>query len=299
MASGKKSINKVARRAKSVKSKIRGNNEYNKVHKKERNPLSKSPRALELVRKFERRMDRSLGTDVVAQKPTLGRTVVAASLGRYDYGTGDYGVRLTLASAAQNGYSSAAVQVGDLVKVTKQGSALEGQYLKVVALTDSTHLRLEDVPALAYAGAKESTSVTAVADVAGSLKSKYFLLSSANDTVKYYVWYDNGSGVDPAVSGRTGIHVTYTNGASASTIASLTKTALDAVSGKWTTVASGAQLTITDQAVGPATDAADGTAATGFTIAVLTQGAAANPTPTADSTVAVRLEVSSVKASYV
>ena len=299
MASGKKTVAKVARRAKKVKAKTKGKRQYEKTAKGSK-VLAKSPKAGELVRKAERRMDRSFGKDLIGQKPALGKSVMAVSVGRYDYGAGDYGVRLTLA-AGQNSYASAGLLAGDLVKVSKQGSALEGKYLKVAAVTDATHLRLEDVPALAYAGAAEKTTVTTVADVAGSLNSKYFLISKAADAVKYYVWYDNGTGVNPAVAGRTGIKVTYTNGATAATLATLTKSALDAVSGAWTTTinGSGAQLIITNQAVGVATDAVDGTAPTGFAIAVVTQGAAANPTPSAETSVYVRLEASTVKPSYV
>ena len=119
----------------------------------------------------------------------------------------------------------------------------------------------------------EVTSVTCVADVAGSLNSKYFLINSALDAIQYYVWFNvNSVGVDPAVSGKTGVEIELATAASASTAATAVASALEALEG-FTASASGAVVTVTNSAVGGATDAED--VDSGVTIAVITQGVSA------------------------
>lgn len=122
-------------------------------------------------------------------------------------------------------------------------------------------------------------TVTTVADTAGSLNSKYFLFNSV--TVAYYVWFDNGAGVDPAIAGRTGVHVTYTNGDSANTIGGLLRAALGNPA-DYTVSGANNQAIITNDAVGASAAAVDGAAATGFTFA-FTQ-------PTASITVQVEVQ---------
>ncbi len=68
------------------------------------------------------------------------------------------------------------------------------------------------------------TTITAVPDVSGNLNNTYFFYSST--TTAYYVWFDDGSGVDPALSGKTGIHITYTDNDTANTLAGLMRTAM-------------------------------------------------------------------------
>lgn len=98
-------------------------------------------------------------------------------------------------------------------------------------------------------------TITAVADVAGSLNSKYFLLNSEADAHKYYVWFDDGTGIDPAVPGRTGVHITYTDGDSANTIASDLATAIAALNSTndFTASATLAVVTVTNKTAGPFT----------------------------------------------
>lgn len=121
-------------------------------------------------------------------------------------------------------------------------------------------------------GAAEETDVTCVADSAGSLNSKYFLLNSAYNKNKYYVWYSvDASGVDPAVSGRTGVKVDIAEDDLAADVAAATETALSAVTDFEVSRAS-AVVTILAKAGGPCDDATDGAAATGFTFSVTTQG---------------------------
>lgn len=290
-SSALKLIKKLTRRTKSIREAARKPDQYDKTYLSPK-ILAGSPAAFELLRKAERRMDRAFGDDAIAIVPKLHELYVATSLGRHDYGTGDYGMQLVM-PAGLIGYSGSGILAGDYVEVAQQDSILFGKYLQVVAVTNSTHLRLEDVSTLAFAGTKEASSVTAVADTAGSLGGTYWLVSTP--TTHYYVWYDDGSSVDPAPGG-TGIHITYTDNATAATIATLTKTALDAISSAWNTVRVGAALTVTNQSVGITTDSAAGTS--GFSVSTLTQGANANPTPAPEASVSVRFELSEPKKSY-
>lgn len=122
----------------------------------------------------------------------------------------------------------------------------------------------------------EVSSVTFVADVAGSLNSKYFTVQKADDGTKNYVWFNiNSAGVDPAPSGYTAVPVTGATGATATTLAAAAATAL--TSAGYTASASSGVLTITNAATGGATDTADSAAATGFTFSTTTQGLDAVP----------------------
>jgi len=124
-------------------------------------------------------------------------------------------------------------------------------------------------------GLAEVSSVTCVADDTSSLNDKYFYLNAANNATKYYVWMNVGAaGTDPAISGRTGVEVTFAEDATASTVATAVASAVDAIA-DFGAAASGAVVTITNAAVGGADDVADSATATatGFTLSVTTQGA--------------------------
>lgn len=124
-------------------------------------------------------------------------------------------------------------------------------------------------------GTAEVSSVTAVADTAGSLNSKYFLLNSAYNRRRYYVWYDvNSAGVDPLVSGRTGVKVSVATNATATQVAAATALALDALA-DFASTNLAAVITITNSVGGPADNTADsaGGSATGFTFSTPTNGA--------------------------
>lgn len=61
-----------------------------------------------------------------------------------------------------------------------------------------------------------------------TLNNKYFFINSANNTNKYYIWYNvSGTGVDPAIPGKIGIMVPITNGATSQAVAQKTKELLD------------------------------------------------------------------------
>lgn len=123
------------------------------------------------------------------------------------------------------------------------------------------------------AAINEVSTVTALANTSGSLNGKYFTLNSP--TVGYYIWFStNGTGVDPAVGGRTGINVDLAAGDSTATVvATAIKTVLDGGS-VFTTTRSTATLTITNVVAGAATDVGAGDS--GFTVANATQGANAS-----------------------
>lgn len=109
---------------------------------------------------------------------------------------------------------------------------------------------------------KEISTLEARADVAGNLGGKYFVIYSALDAVKYAIWYDVGSSVAPTVSGATLVKATITADDTAATVATATKTALDAITGTpFVTTRDTATLTITNSGYGVTTDIAAGTAA--------------------------------------
>lgn len=126
-------------------------------------------------------------------------------------------------------------------------------------------------------GVEESTDITTVADVAGSLNSTFFNVYSALNAVAYYVWYNiNSAGVDPAIVGKTGVMVAAATGATANTIATATRAALTAIPAFVITGATN-HVIITNADSGATTNATDGTAATGFSISITAQGVTANP----------------------
>ena len=87
-------------------------------------------------------MDKSWGYDTVKTEPMLEYKAVVATTERFDYGGGDFGTRLTMAAGM---IAAIGVRPGDSVEIREQGSGLQGRMLTVVAVTDSTHLRLDDV----------------------------------------------------------------------------------------------------------------------------------------------------------
>lgn len=123
-------------------------------------------------------------------------------------------------------------------------------------------------PDLSNVQLPETTDVTTVADVAGNLGGKHFLLDTPS--VAYYVWIDvDNTSVDPAPASRVGIEVDITSGATADAVASAIQSAVDAVVGLDASVSTNV-VTITNAAVGDVTDTLD--VDTGFTIAVTQQG---------------------------
>ena len=122
---------------------------------------------------------------------------------------------------------------------------------------------------------KETTKIITVAGASVPTGS-YFILANANDAIKYYFWYKiNGVGIDPAVSGRTGILVNILNTDTAAQVATKTAAALPGAS--FTSSILTNVLTITNVGYGPSEDAANGSPSPTFNISILAQGVDAVP----------------------
>ena len=135
-----KIVQKLTRRSKSVKRKAGPYDTTNKADKREE-VLAKSPRAYKLAVKVQRRLDRQLGNDMIAQKPAIAFRLNVTTVERHDYdGMGDFGIRLTLASGL---IVNTRMRPNDIVEILE--GAMKGRQLRIVEVTDATHLRLEDV----------------------------------------------------------------------------------------------------------------------------------------------------------
>jgi len=142
-----KLVNKLNRRAKLVKTKAKGFDHFDKMSQSEEK-MAKSPKAYQLARKIQRRLDRNFGIDAIAQEPKISKRVKVLSIERFDFGVSDFGIKLTLAAGM---IADIGLRPNDIVRVLS--GSLKGAYLKVVALASTTEVRLEDV---ATFGASES-----------------------------------------------------------------------------------------------------------------------------------------------
>jgi hypothetical protein len=151
--------------------------------------------------------------------------------------------------------------------------SLSGKYFTLNSPTTAYYVWLNTGTNVA-----QQVSVVTVADVAGSLNSTYFTIDSP--TTSYYVWFNvNNLGVDPAVSNKTGIELRLATGATNVAVAQKIKTTLDMLDDFSATI-NGHTVVITNASVGLVTNAAaDGTAATSFTITtpVIGNSASVNP----------------------
>lgn len=124
-------------------------------------------------------------------------------------------------------------------------------------------------------GAFQTTQVTTVADVSGSLSSTYFTINSADNVTSYYVWLNiNNTGTNPSITGSTGIQVNAVLNATADQIATAIASAVNGFNGDFTATSSANVVTITNAAVGASTNAAAGN--TGFTVTTTVPGVDAN-----------------------
>jgi len=130
--------------------------------------------------------------------------------------------------------------------------------------------------AVASQPSNEITNITFAADTTGNKNSTYFTFGSAEDNHLYYVWFNiNSAGVDPAVSGRTGIAVAGATNASAATLATAAITAINASDAAlYLTASAGASghVILTTLQYGDETNAANGTASPGFSYSVTQAG---------------------------
>lgn len=136
--------------------------------------------------------------------------------------------------------------------------------------------RADDVPVeYLFVGVKEVTDITAVAR-SGTTESSYIEINSANNEREYYIWFDKGLGVDPNLTGKSGIRVPLelypdtVNGSKQALIDSLL-TILDFSAVDFS--ASVVRITCADS--GEVTDAT--TTGSGWSADVVTQGDGENP----------------------
>lgn len=139
-----------------------------------------------------------------------------------------------------------------------------------ITVTGLTNYNVTDTPILSVNSFSEVTTVTCVADVSGSLASKYFLISAGDGGTDYYVWFKvSGSGTDPAIAGRTGIEVNIVTNDTASAVAAALNAIINAEADFNSTVLT-STVTVTAASAGYALDASAGNS--GFTVTVTTQG---------------------------
>lgn len=121
-------------------------------------------------------------------------------------------------------------------------------------------------------GAREKTDITCIADVADSLNGTYFLINSVDNDFLYYVWYKTSGGAlsDPAVSGRTGLRVNISTGATNVEVAEKTRDVLAELLEEFTATSALNVVTVENTVSGYTDDAEVGTS--GFTISITTDG---------------------------
>lgn len=123
-------------------------------------------------------------------------------------------------------------------------------------------------------GKQQCRTWTTVANTANALEDTYLDLNLigfdfAED--QYYVWFNGGTGTDPAISGKTAIEVTLTSGDTAAQVAAKIKTGIDADNVPVIVSVSGSVVTITNQVQGAITAETD-SGSSGFSLEVGTVG---------------------------
>jgi hypothetical protein len=119
------------------------------------------------------------------------------------------------------------------------------------------------------------TDITLAADSSGSRNSTYLLFSDASNLHQYYLWFNiNSAGVDPAVANRTGIEVVGATDATANTLATAARAAINASSAASYMTVSGAtsHVILSQKSPGTVTAFANGTASAGASFSVTSAG---------------------------
>lgn len=121
-------------------------------------------------------------------------------------------------------------------------------------------------------GQEERTEVECVADSTNSLNGKYFLLNSAYDLKKYYVWYKTSTGAesDPEVPGRTGIKILIQTDEIADDVAEKTGNVLKTYISDFAIDVTTDTITIINTTSGPCSDAGPGDS--GFNVSITQNG---------------------------
>lgn len=170
-----------------------------------------------------------------------------------------WGINRIPASTAQLIFSFS----GDVGTIVPPGTSLLRPDGFIYTSTD------EAVVPAPVVGVEHNRAVTTVADVSGSLDGTFWYLYSP--TTSYYVWYTNGTAVDPNISGFTGIQVTFTDDDTADTIAELTRVAVDAIADFSATRLTNV-VTIANEDVGAVEPSVNGASSPGFTFTINVTG---------------------------
>lgn len=130
-----------------------------------------------------------------------------------------------------------------------------------------------------FTGLTETSKIVTVGDTANSLDGRYFLINSANDTRRYFVWFNTsgGSATQPSSSdtiGRIPIEVAITTGDGANNVASALSSKFNTspYSTDFSASVSTNNVTVSHLYNGSVTTVAEGATATGFTFSVLYDG---------------------------
>lgn len=122
-----------------------------------------------------------------------------------------------------------------------------------------------------FVGRPEITRFT-METKANTTDSSWFEISSANNLVRYAVWFDKtGSSTAPTTSGKVQIRVNISADTTAAQVAARVVTAVETATNDFDIVQATANLTFTNANSGPSTDAAAGTTTpyAGFAAAIL------------------------------
>lgn len=120
-------------------------------------------------------------------------------------------------------------------------------------------------------GRSEKTKITCKADVANSLNSTYFSISTPN--TNYYIWISTDSGVDPSPAGKVSIPISISTNSSAIVVATaITNVIVTSFSEYFTVEREGSSITITNKIEGKVNTAEDGKLPTNFTFNILEKG---------------------------
>lgn len=139
-----------------------------------------------------------------------------------------------------------------------------------INVTGNSNYNASEVSVLTRTSVAQVVTIACVADSAGSLNNKYFLISAGDPGEDYYVWFNvNSAGTDPEVVGRTGVQVAIATGATAGTVATAVAAALDALA-DFVASAVSSTVTSTNALAGYSEDPGNGNS--GVTTTVTTQG---------------------------
>lgn len=213
---------------------------------------------------------------------TSGQIVLsAAAAGTFKFQASNDPINFPVPKEAVNWIDIPSATVGTTAAGAYLISAFDVTFQFIRAVWNYTGIGSQTITTIADTGIIQHQTVTTVADVAGSLNSSYFILSSINLVTKvqknFYMWFNvNSQGVDPALPGKTAVPIAVATGASANTIATSMRTALNALTNDFIATGSSAAVIITNRAPGPVPAAANGTASTGFTFGSATLGVTSN-----------------------